>query len=51
MLHRIVPIAIIVFVFLSLAFGLGVLAERLGDWTTAHPERQGLAWTLPPSAA
>lgn len=46
MLPRLVPIAIIVVVFLGIALGLGVVAERLGDWTDAHPDKQVVVWTL-----
>jgi cytochrome c-type biogenesis protein CcmH/NrfF len=36
--------AILALVLVTLAFG--VAAERLGDWTDAHPERAVLAWSL-----
>ena len=35
-----------VIAFVGLAGALAISAERLGDWTDAHPDRALLAWSL-----
>jgi cytochrome c-type biogenesis protein CcmH/NrfF len=46
MLRRTSLIVVAVLVVIALVFAFGVVAERLGDWTDANPDKAPLSWTM-----